>query len=93
MIDYVLKSTKRKTLRYIGHSMGTTVLIVLLSMKPEYNAKIELGILLAPVALWKDISPVLKSILYKIPNFKVKKYQSHIVNEINIYFIYKSYIN
>ncbi|XP_011706906.1 PREDICTED: lipase 3-like, partial [Wasmannia auropunctata] len=39
MIDYVLNYTKQKTLRYIGHSMGTTVFFILLSMRPEYNAK------------------------------------------------------
>ncbi|XP_071649226.1 lipase 3-like [Temnothorax longispinosus] len=70
MIDYVLSHTKQKTLRYVGHSMGTTVLFVLLSMKPEYNAKIKLGILLAPVAYWKEISPAMEHIRPKIPKFK-----------------------
>lgn len=89
MIDYVLNYTKQKTLSYIGHSLGTTVLFVLLSTKPEYNAKIKLGICLAPVAIWKEISPALRHILPKIPNIKVKKYR--ILSEINL--IYKFYIN
>ncbi|XP_011688915.1 PREDICTED: lipase 1-like, partial [Wasmannia auropunctata] len=58
MIDYVLNYTKQKSLRYIGYSMGTTMFFVLLSMRPEYNAKIELGICLAPVAIWKEIAPL-----------------------------------
>ncbi|XP_011705563.1 PREDICTED: lipase 3-like, partial [Wasmannia auropunctata] len=57
MIDYVLNYTKQETLRYIGHSMGTTALFILLSMRPEYNAKIELGICLAPIAIWKEVYP------------------------------------
>lgn len=70
MIDYVLNYTKQKTLRYIGHSMGTTVLLVLLSTKPEYNTKIELGILLAPVAMWKEIPLTVKYIRNVIPLYK-----------------------
>ncbi|XP_072763179.1 lipase 3-like [Anoplolepis gracilipes] len=55
-IDYVLDYTNSETLHYIGHSMGTTTLLALLSTKPEYNAKIKLGICLAPVAFWKELS-------------------------------------
>ncbi|XP_011066183.1 PREDICTED: lipase 3-like [Acromyrmex echinatior] len=67
MIDYVLNYTKQKTIYYIGHSMGTTVLFTLLSMKPEYNAKIKLGICLAPIAIWKEIAPVIEHIIRKTP--------------------------
>jgi pimeloyl-ACP methyl ester carboxylesterase len=35
---------------YIGHSMGTSALFVMLSELPEYNEKIKLFIALAPVA-------------------------------------------
>lgn len=73
MIDYVLNYTKQKTLRYIGHSMGTTVLFVLLSMKPKYNTKIKLGILLAPVAIWKKLPTAVQHISYKVPKIKVKR--------------------
>lgn len=73
MIDYILNYTKQKTLRYIGHSMGTTMLFVLLSMRPEYNIKIKLGVCLAPVAIWKEISVTMRHILPKIPKIKVRK--------------------
>lgn len=88
MIDYVLNYTNQKNLQYIGHSMGTTVLLTLLSMKPEYNAKIKLGILLAPIAFWKRVSPVIEHFLNKVPIFQVKKYENWILNEIKTYFIY-----
>ncbi|XP_018343145.1 PREDICTED: LOW QUALITY PROTEIN: lipase 3-like, partial [Trachymyrmex septentrionalis] len=67
MIDYILSYTKQKTMHYIGHSMGTTTLFTLLSMRPEYNAKIKLGICLAPVAIWKEVSPFLEHIFRKMP--------------------------
>lgn len=50
--------------------MGTTALFVLLSMKPEYNAKIKLGICLAPVAFWKETSPIFKFLFNVTPHIK-----------------------
>ncbi|KAL0102715.1 hypothetical protein PUN28_018193 [Cardiocondyla obscurior] len=70
MIDYVLSYTNQKTLIYIGHSMGTTLFFALLSMKPEYNAKIKLGMLLAPVAIWKKVSVFLEHFRTKMPKIK-----------------------
>ncbi|KAK6625798.1 hypothetical protein RUM43_006097 [Polyplax serrata] len=49
-IDFVLEKTNREKLIYVGHSMGTTMYFILLSMLPEYNEKIELGVMMAPVA-------------------------------------------
>ncbi|XP_070148822.1 lipase 3-like [Polyergus mexicanus] len=71
MIDYVLNYTKSETLHYIGHSMGTTVLFALLSTKPEYNAKIRLGICLAPIAFWKEVSPIIKFLIDLAPLLEV----------------------
>ncbi|EFN81912.1 Lipase 3 [Harpegnathos saltator] len=67
MIDYVLTYTGQGTLSYIGHSMGTTVLFVLLSTRPEYNAKISLGICLAPIAFWNEVPPVINTFIAQIP--------------------------
>lgn len=61
MIDYVLNYTRNDKLYYIGHSMGTTMSYVLLSMKPEYNEKIRLVVSLSPVAFWnRRLSPLMK---------------------------------
>ncbi|XP_018375756.1 PREDICTED: lipase 3-like [Trachymyrmex cornetzi] len=81
MIDYVLSYTKQNTMHYIGHSMGTTVLFTLLSMRPEYNAKIKLGICLAPVAIWKEISSFLEYIRNKMPKI-LEFLESHEIYEI-----------
>lgn len=54
-IDYVLRITNKMTLKYIGHSQGTTSFFVLTSERPEYNGKISLMIALSPVAWMSNI--------------------------------------
>lgn len=50
VIDYILSVTGNEKVFYVGHSQGTTTLMVLLSERPEYNQKIYAASLLAPVA-------------------------------------------
>ncbi|XP_043481763.1 lipase 3-like [Leptopilina heterotoma] len=58
-IDYILEETGESNLTYIGHSMGTTLSFVLLSIMPEYNEKIKFNICLSPVATWRHKQPPL----------------------------------
>lgn len=53
MIDYILDETDFDKLHYAGHSQGTTVYFVMLSVRPEYNAKIKSGHVLAPCAYFE----------------------------------------
>lgn len=53
MIDYALKVTGTAQTFFIGHSQGTTTLLVLLSTRPEYNQKIVQAHLMAPSAFRK----------------------------------------
>ena len=53
MIDYILKQTGQSSLHYAGHSQGTTVFLVLMSMRPEYNQKVKSAHLLAPCAFFE----------------------------------------
>lgn len=46
VIDYILNETNQTKVFYVGHSQGTTSLMVLLSEKPEYNEKIHAATLL-----------------------------------------------
>lgn len=63
MIDYVLAYTKAPKVLYVGHSQGTTSLIVLLSTRPEYNQKIAQAHLLAAVAYQKHLpNPIIRQI-------------------------------
>ncbi|KAF2887743.1 hypothetical protein ILUMI_18430 [Ignelater luminosus] len=75
IIDHILNVTHHKSLFYVGHSQGTTLLFILASMKPEYNHKVRLSVALAPSAyltharasydvslldLWKRLEPVIR---------------------------------
>lgn len=53
MIDHILAKTNQKQLNYIGYSQGTTVFLVMASMRPDYNDKITGAHLMAPVASLK----------------------------------------
>ncbi|GAB6026399.1 hypothetical protein CHUAL_012602 [Chamberlinius hualienensis] len=47
--DYVLHVTGHQKINYIGHSMGSTMILALLSAKPQYNEKFNFVMLQAPV--------------------------------------------
>ncbi|KAJ8737726.1 hypothetical protein PYW08_000321 [Mythimna loreyi] len=49
-IKYITEITKSTELHFIGHSMGGTALLVLLSSMPQYNSVLKSAILLAPIA-------------------------------------------
>ncbi|XP_044019390.1 lipase 3-like [Aphidius gifuensis] len=59
-IDYVLNVTNESSLTFIGHSLGTTTIFITLSELPQYNDKINLLIMLAPVSVWTHQSPLRK---------------------------------
>lgn len=63
-INYVLKKTGQQKLIYIGHSMGTTMMYVLLSVRPDYNDKINLFVSLSPVAYMSNMKSALFRFLY-----------------------------
>jgi lysosomal acid lipase/cholesteryl ester hydrolase len=56
MIDFVLFKTKKPKLFYVGHSQGTTVLFVLMSLRPEYNEKVFQAHFLAPAVFFRQNS-------------------------------------
>ncbi|XP_063627480.1 lipase 1-like [Cydia splendana] len=67
MIDRVLKETNETKLCAIAHSQGSTSFLVLSSLRPEYNQKIELLIALAPVAFLDHTGPVVASLVKRGP--------------------------
>jgi lysosomal acid lipase/cholesteryl ester hydrolase len=52
MIDFMLKESRSSKTFLIGHSQGTTVTMVMLSTRPEYNDKIIQAHLMAPTILF-----------------------------------------
>lgn len=61
IIDYVRLQTK-EPLNFIGHSMGATALLVLLSSVPKYNDFLRMAILLGPLVYMKNIKGPLRMI-------------------------------
>ncbi|XP_054158289.1 lipase 3-like [Oppia nitens] len=49
-IDYIRKFTGKSSVAYVGHSMGTTSMLVLLSLEPDYHQYVKPVILMAPIA-------------------------------------------
>lgn len=70
-IDYVLHQTNHRKLKYIGYSQGVTTVIVLLSEKPEYNEKICVASLLAPVGYMYHLGPFYKFLFVILPVLQV----------------------
>ncbi|XP_059046148.1 lipase 3-like [Achroia grisella] len=61
VIDYIRKiKNTSKPINYIGHSMGATALLVLLSTVPKYNDYLRIAILLAPLVFMANIQGPLK---------------------------------
>lgn len=50
IIDYILSVSGSKQLDYIGHSLGSLIMMVALSSKPEYNDKVGIAQFFGPVA-------------------------------------------
>lgn len=67
-IDYVLSKTGQKDLIYIGHSQGTTDFFIMNSERPEYNAKIRLGVIMAPVVFMEHLPNPIAQILALFAN-------------------------
>lgn len=71
MIDYILSQTNSSSLNYIGHSQGTTSLLVCLSVRPEYNKKVSQAHIFAPSAYRKKVPKSL--LVYSFLRFLVSE--------------------
>jgi len=49
-LNYVLEKTEKEKIYYIGHSMGTTTYLVMNILDQTWGEKVELAVLLAPIA-------------------------------------------
>jgi lysosomal acid lipase/cholesteryl ester hydrolase len=74
MLNFVLEQTKEPKMFYIGHSQGTSALLVLLSTSPDYNKKIAQAHLITPAVFMKhSTSPMLTSSLFKSKSWMVRQ--------------------
>lgn len=61
VIDYIKNLNENDVnLHYIGHSMGSTAVLVLLSIYPRYNHLLKSAILLAPMAYMYEVKGPLR---------------------------------
>ncbi|XP_075230220.1 lipase 3-like [Lycorma delicatula] len=76
-INKIQDRTKASQIIYIGHSLGTTLFLVMASQRPEYAKKIKLAALLAPACFFTP--PIRSSIInwaYENTPFVVNYYVS-----------------
>lgn len=53
IIDYILETANQSALHYVGHSQGTTVVMAMLSLLPQYNEKLITLHLMCPIVFLK----------------------------------------
>ncbi|XP_075991470.1 lipase 3-like [Anticarsia gemmatalis] len=59
VITYIKEFTQYE-LSFVGHSMGATALLVLLSSLPEYNDMLRTAVLMAPLAFMRNVKGPLR---------------------------------
>ena len=64
MLDYVIEQTGKEKIHYVGHSMGTTTFMAMNAMDRSWEHKVELAVLLAPVAYVEHMASPIK---YLVP--------------------------
>ena len=64
MLDYVMNVTGKEKIQYVGHSMGTTTFMALNTMDQSWADKVELAVLLAPIAYVEHMASPIK---YLVP--------------------------
>ncbi|KAL1502474.1 hypothetical protein ABEB36_007610 [Hypothenemus hampei] len=71
-IDYILKVTTLKKVTLVGHSEGTSDSMILAATRPEYNDKINLIVMLSPIAyVGGVISPLILALVKNMEALKL----------------------
>lgn len=72
VLDYVTAATDQNSVPVVGHSMGNTMMMVMGSVRPEYNRLVSVHIAMAPtVYLQHAQSPLLKGFAALAPTVSV----------------------
>jgi len=61
-LNFVITHTDSQKIYYVGHSMGTTTYMAMNSMDPTWGDKVELAVLLAPIAFVDHMQSPIKLI-------------------------------
>ena len=71
MLNYTLEYTGKEKIHYVGHSMGTTTYMAMNSVDQSWADRVELAVLLAPVAFMDNMESPLKYLTPFIGAFDV----------------------
>ncbi|KAK9510805.1 hypothetical protein O3M35_005512 [Rhynocoris fuscipes] len=86
VINQIINITKYDQVFYVGHSMSCAEYLIMASLRPEYNDRIKLAVLLSPVAKTRRIenikSPLIKLIMLSADSFYVSFTLNFITNEM-----------
>ncbi|XP_054158292.1 gastric triacylglycerol lipase-like [Oppia nitens] len=61
--QYSDKHLNQSTVGYVGHSMGSTIMLILLSIDPDYHQYLKPVILMAPVAYMSHTNAILRTLI------------------------------
>lgn len=61
VIDYILIKTNHTFAHYVGHSQGSTSVLAMLSLRPQYNKKLKTLHLMAPAVYYSNALITLKT--------------------------------
>lgn len=82
VIEYILNETEETEIYYIGHSMGSTMFLVMASTRPEYNDKVKFMIALGPVGMLQKFSTVTQNVL--VPFYLVLGEVMQVINRYQL---------
>ena len=67
MLDYIKQVTRYEKIAYVGHSMGTTIMMRLAAVRPDYvEESVSTFVAIAPVLLLKQIKSEFVSIMISL---------------------------
>ncbi|KAI5636386.1 alpha/beta hydrolase fold domain-containing protein [Phthorimaea operculella] len=73
-IDYILLTTGRSRVKFIGHAQGVTTALVMLAERPEYNSKVSVVASLSAIAWFGNtISPFMRLISLGSPVLDISR--------------------
>ncbi|CAG9136444.1 unnamed protein product [Plutella xylostella] len=68
MIDYVLQTTQRPQMYFVGHSTGNAAMFALLASRPDYNDKVAAMFALSPAVYMEHaVSPLVRMVAPSSP--------------------------
>ncbi|XP_044748899.1 lipase 1-like [Coccinella septempunctata] len=82
IIDYILDKSEQESLFYMGHSIGSTIALILCSLRPEYNKKILLHLALAPIAFVTHKPKMFHKMVFSVFPFVEQSVQSRNIHEV-----------